>query len=67
MRPMRGRSDATTNEESVMTNNVELLAAYFTIAGDVYPLGPTELSPFPFRDQDRSCRSRRLPRCWSHP
>lgn len=26
--------------------NVELLAAYFTLAGDVYPFGPTEISPF---------------------
>jgi sugar phosphate isomerase/epimerase len=48
---MRDRSDANNQEESVMANNVELLAAYFTIAGDVYPLGPTELSPFPFRDR----------------
>lgn len=29
-----------------MSNNVELLAAYFTLAGDVYPFGPTEISPF---------------------
>ena len=48
---MRDRSDANNQEESVMAKNVELLAAYFTIAGDVYPLGPTELSPFPFRDR----------------
>lgn len=34
-----------------MTNDVELLAAYFTLAGDVYPFGPTELSPFPFHDR----------------
>ena len=33
------------------TDNIELLAAYFTIAGDIYPLGPTEISPFPFRDR----------------
>src|SRR5947208_73564 len=25
---------------------IELLAAYFTLAGDVYPFGPTEISPF---------------------
>ena len=34
-----------------MTNDVELLAAYFTLSGDVFPLGPTEISPFPFRDR----------------
>ena len=28
------------------SNNIELLAAYFTLAGDVYPFGPTEISPF---------------------
>ena len=27
--------------------NVDLLAAYWTIAGDVYPCSPTEVSPFP--------------------
>ncbi|HET7028893.1 MAG TPA: TIM barrel protein [Candidatus Limnocylindrales bacterium] len=26
---------------------IELLAAYWTLAGDVYPGGPTEVSPFP--------------------
>ncbi|RMR33925.1 Xylose isomerase domain protein TIM barrel [Pseudomonas syringae pv. coriandricola] len=31
--------------------NVELLAAYFTLSGDVYPFGPTEVSPFAFRDR----------------
>ena len=34
-----------------MTDDIELLAAYFTISGDIYPLGPTEISPFPFRDR----------------
>lgn len=34
-----------------MINDVELLAAYFTLSGDVFPLGPTEISPFPFRDR----------------
>ena len=29
----------------------ELLASYFTIAGDVYPFGPTELSPYSFRER----------------
>jgi len=31
--------------------NIELIAAYFTLAGDVYPFGPTQVSPFPFRDR----------------
>jgi sugar phosphate isomerase/epimerase len=31
--------------------NIELLAAYWTIAGDVYPCAPTEISPFPLRDR----------------
>ena len=31
--------------------NVELIAAYFTLAGDAYPFGPTQISPFPFRDR----------------
>ena len=34
-----------------MPDDIELLAAYFTISGDIYPLGPTEISPFPFRDR----------------
>ena len=33
------------------TENVELIAAYFTLAGDVYPFGPTQISPFPFRER----------------
>jgi sugar phosphate isomerase/epimerase len=33
------------------TSKIELLAAYFTLAGDVYAFGPTEISPFPFRDR----------------
>jgi sugar phosphate isomerase/epimerase len=33
-----------------MTASVpDLLASYFTLAGDVYPLGPSEVSPIPFR------------------
>ena len=32
-------------------DNIELIAAYFTLAGDVYPFGPTQISPFPFRDR----------------
>jgi sugar phosphate isomerase/epimerase len=35
----------------VTTKNTELIAAYFTLAGDVYPFGPTQISPFPFRDR----------------
>ena len=31
--------------------DIELIAAYFTIAGDVYPFGPTEVSPFPFKER----------------
>lgn len=31
--------------------DIELLASYFTLAGDVYPFGPTELSPFSFRER----------------
>ncbi len=30
------------------TQSVELLAAYFTLAGDISPFGPTEVSPIPF-------------------
>lgn len=33
------------------TNDVELLAAFFTLAGDIYPFGPTEVSPLPFKDR----------------
>ncbi|WP_256006763.1 sugar phosphate isomerase/epimerase family protein [Pedobacter deserti] len=28
---------------------VELLAAYFTLSGDIHPFGPTEISPFDFK------------------
>ncbi|TPM94726.1 sugar phosphate isomerase/epimerase family protein [Mesorhizobium sp. B2-1-3A] len=31
-----------------MTKSTELVAAYWTIAGDVYPFAPNEISPFPF-------------------
>jgi sugar phosphate isomerase/epimerase len=31
--------------------SIELTAAYYTLAGDVYPFGPTHVSPFPFRDR----------------
>lgn len=32
-------------------NTKELLAAYWTLAGDVYPGAPTEISPYPLRDR----------------
>ncbi|MGV8120462.1 MAG: sugar phosphate isomerase/epimerase family protein [Candidatus Xenobiia bacterium LiM19] len=32
-------------------SEIELIASYFTIAGDVYPFGPNEISPFPFKDR----------------
>jgi sugar phosphate isomerase/epimerase len=31
----------------------QLLAAYFTLAGDVYPGGPTEVSPYPIEERAR--------------
>jgi len=31
-----------------LIDNVELIASYWTIAGDVYPMAPNEISPFPF-------------------
>jgi hypothetical protein len=34
-----------------VANDVELLISYFALSGDVYPLGPTEVSPFPFKDR----------------
>ena len=35
-----------------MTRQVpDLLASYFTLAGDIYPFGPTEISPVPFRER----------------
>lgn len=30
---------------------IELLASYFTLAGDVYPFGPTEISPFSLQER----------------
>jgi sugar phosphate isomerase/epimerase len=38
-------------KETVVTNVIELIAGYWTTAGDVYPSGPTEVSPFPFRER----------------
>ena len=34
-----------------MADDVELLISYFALSGDVYPLGPVEISPFPFKDR----------------
>jgi len=34
-----------------MSTVPDLIASYFTLAGDVYPFGPSEISPFPFRDR----------------
>lgn len=34
-----------------MSKSVELVAAYWTIAGDVYPFAENEVSPFPFQDR----------------
>lgn len=34
-----------------MSKPVELIAAYWTISGDVYPFAPNELSPFSFADR----------------
>ena len=34
-----------------MSAKKELLAAYWTLAGDVYPCAPIEISPFPLRDR----------------
>ncbi len=31
-----------------MIRTIELIASYWTIAGDVYPMAPNEISPFPF-------------------
>ena len=31
-----------------MIRTIELIASYWTLAGDVYPQGPNEISPFPF-------------------
>lgn len=34
-----------------MAETIELLAAYWTIAGDRYPMGPTEVSPYSLRER----------------
>lgn len=31
-----------------MIRDIELIASYWTIVGDVYPMAPNEISPFPF-------------------
>ena len=37
-----------------MAQQVELLIPHFTFCGDVFPLGPVEVSPFPFKDRMES-------------
>jgi sugar phosphate isomerase/epimerase len=34
-----------------MASNVELLISYFAISGDIFPMGPNEVSPIPFKDR----------------
>ncbi len=34
-----------------MTRKIELLAGYWTIAGDCYAMGPSEVSPFPMKER----------------
>ena len=34
-----------------MIRTIELIASYWTIAGDVYPMAPNEISPFPFEQR----------------
>jgi hypothetical protein len=31
--------------------DIDLLASYWTIAGDTYPGAPSEVSPFPLRER----------------
>ncbi|MCF6101946.1 sugar phosphate isomerase/epimerase family protein [Mesorhizobium muleiense] len=40
-----------SRKDIVMAADVELLISYFALSGDVFPLGPTEISPFPFKDR----------------
>jgi sugar phosphate isomerase/epimerase len=47
---IRRRPDATGWEER-MGRPVELHAAYWSISGDCYASGPSEISPFDFRDR----------------
>ena len=37
--------------EDCVVRQIELLASYWTIAGDRYPGGPTEVSPFSLRER----------------
>jgi sugar phosphate isomerase/epimerase len=34
-----------------LIRTIELIASYWTIAGDVYPMAPNEISPFPFEQR----------------
>ena len=36
---------------TIMAKKVELLAGYWTIAGDRYPMGPSEIRRFSFRER----------------
>ncbi len=40
-----------------MIRTIELIASYWTIAGDVYPQGPNEISPFPFEKRVEAAAS----------
>ena len=39
-----------------MTKPIELVASYWSIAGDCYSSGPTEVSPFDFRERVETAR-----------
>src|SRR3954447_14188965 len=38
-------------EKHMIANDIDLLASYWTIAGDTYPGAPSEVSPFPLRER----------------
>ena len=40
-----------------MTRSIELLAGHWTLAGDTYPMGPTEVSSMPLRDRAEAASS----------
>ena len=48
-----GRTKPSTSKTASALNSdgIELLPAYFTISGDIHPFGPTEVSPFEFKDR----------------
>ncbi|WP_207303800.1 sugar phosphate isomerase/epimerase family protein [Olivibacter jilunii] len=45
----KDQKERESQNKKDMENKIELLAAYFTLSGDVYPFGPTEVSPFDFK------------------